>query len=65
VQSVTCQEILDEFGDKLRNKFRYTALQAETATDEIRSFSQLVTIAGALRLVADDPDDDKVVAQSP
>jgi uncharacterized protein len=61
VQSVTCQEILDEFREKLENKFSYTPQSAQAAVDEIRQISQLVVITGTLKVVAADPDDDKVI----
>lgn len=61
VQSVTCQEILDEFEEKLRNKFAYTPAQAQSAVNEVRFCSHLVTITGTRKIIAADPDDDKVV----
>jgi putative PIN family toxin of toxin-antitoxin system len=59
LQSVTCREILDEFGEKLRTKFGYSEGEAAAAANEVRKFSQVVEISGALRAVPNDPDDDK------
>ena len=61
VQSVTCQEILDEFQEKLEVKFDYTSQRARAAADEVRKFSRLVRITNTLDVVSADPDDNKVV----
>jgi putative PIN family toxin of toxin-antitoxin system len=61
VQSVTCEEILAEFADKLRAKFDYPAQLAAEAADEIRRSSQIISITGTLKAVPGDSDDDKVV----
>jgi putative PIN family toxin of toxin-antitoxin system len=59
--SITCEEILLEFGEKLQSKFRYSAEDAQRAADEVRRLSTVVPIAGSLRIVAADPGDDKVL----
>jgi uncharacterized protein len=61
VQSVTCQEILDEFEEKLRIKFGFEPERARAASDEVRNCSRLMTITNTLKVVTADPDDDKVV----
>ena len=61
VQSVTCREILEEFQGKLESKFSYSSQRARAAADEVRGVSRLVTITSRLKVVAADPDDDKVV----
>jgi len=61
IQSVTCQDILDEFVEKLEGKFRYMPEQAHAAAEEVRHCSRLVAITHTLKVVAADPDDDKVV----
>lgn len=61
VQSVTCQEILDEFQEKLEVKFDYTPQRARAAADEVRKVSRLVRITNTLDVVSADPDDNKVV----
>ncbi|MDA0267642.1 MAG: putative toxin-antitoxin system toxin component, PIN family [Cyanobacteria bacterium] len=61
IESVTCQEILDEFAEKLLVKFKFTEEMAQSAVTEIKDISRLVEIFGALQAVPDDPDDDMVV----
>ncbi|MEZ8218976.1 putative toxin-antitoxin system toxin component, PIN family [Candidatus Fervidibacteria bacterium JGI MDM2 SSWTFF-3-K9] len=61
VLSVTCNELLDEFAEVLLRRFRLTIGEAEQARHAVVSFSELVVITGQLRVVADDPDDDKVI----
>jgi len=61
VESVTCQEILDEFAEKLLLKFRFSEDMVQTAVNEIRGFSHLAEISGMLKAVPADSDDDMVV----
>jgi uncharacterized protein len=61
VQSVTCAAILDEFAEKLRDKFGFDEARVQQAVGEIRACSEMVTVAGVLRVVAADPDDDVVI----
>lgn len=61
VESVTCQEILDEFAEKLVLKFKFSQDMAQLAVEEVRSYSRLVEISATLKAVAEDPDDDMVV----
>jgi uncharacterized protein len=61
VESVTCQEILDEFAEKLLIKFKFSEEMARAAVEEVRGFSRLIEISGTLKAVPDDPDDDMVV----
>jgi len=61
VESVTCQEILDEFAEKLLVKFKFSEEMTQLAVKEVRGFSRLVEISGTLRAVPDDSDDDMVV----
>ncbi len=61
IESVTCQEILDEFAEKLVLKFKFSQEMAQAAVEEIRSCSRLVEISTTLEAVPDDPDDDMVV----
>jgi predicted nucleic acid-binding protein len=58
---VLCQEILDEFEEKLLIKFAYAPEKARAVVEEVRSFSSLVPLAGAVQGVAADPDDDKIL----
>ena len=61
IESVTCQEILDEFAEKLLLKFQFSEDMTQLAVDEVKSFSRLVSITGNLKAVPDDPDDDMVI----
>jgi len=61
IESVTCQEILDEFTEKLLVKFKFSEEMTQTAVAEILRFSRLVEISGTLKTVPADPDDDRVV----
>lgn len=61
VQSVTCQEILNEFQEKLEGKFRWDSERAQEASNEILNISQIITITGNLRGVSPDPDDDMIL----
>jgi putative PIN family toxin of toxin-antitoxin system len=61
VRSVTCDELLDEFVEMLLRRFQLTMSEAEQVRRSIVSFSEVVAITGQLKVVADDPDDDKVI----
>jgi putative PIN family toxin of toxin-antitoxin system len=61
VQSVTCQDILEEFQEKLAVTFSYSPQHAHAAATEVRGLSRMVTITHGLKVVTADPDDDKVV----
>jgi uncharacterized protein len=61
IESVTCQEILDEFAEKLRVKFKFSEEMTQTAVAEILQFSRVVEISGTIKTVLADPDDDRVV----
>jgi uncharacterized protein len=61
IESVTCQEILDEFSEKLLLKFKFSENMAQLAIQEVLNFSRLVEISGVLKAVPNDADDDMVV----
>jgi putative PIN family toxin of toxin-antitoxin system len=50
IESVTCQEILDEFAEKLLVKFKFSEEMTQLAAREVRDFSRLVEIAGTFKL---------------
>lgn len=60
VQSLTCQEILDEFQEKLQSKFAYSSQGAQAKVQEVLNYSQIVTISNTLK-VTTDPDDNMVL----
>lgn len=59
--SVTCEAILAEFVEKLQLKRNFDANKATEAADEVRAFSSVIAIPGALKVVTTDPDDDAVL----
>lgn len=61
VISVTCNEIMKEFEEKLQQKMKVSPIDASRATTEILLFSKLITIYDNLKVVVDDPDDDKIL----
>lgn len=61
IQSVTCREILDEFQEKLLSKFDYSPQDAQSTTDRVLDYSQLVNITNSLKGMCADPDDDMVL----
>ena len=61
IESVTCQEIMDEFAEKLLLKFKFSEDKTRSAVDEILSFSRMVKISGTLKAVPNDADDDMVI----
>ena len=59
--SITCEAILAELDQKLRLKRGLDERKAADIVQEIRTFSKVVPIPGALKVVAADPDDDPIV----
>jgi len=53
--------ILEELRTVLVTKFRHTGPDADEAIGLIRAAADVVEIAGRLRVIPDDPDDDKFV----
>jgi uncharacterized protein len=58
---ILSQPILDELRSVLVAKFRYTTTDADQAVRIVQSGAVLVEITGQLRVVRDDPADDKFV----
>ena len=61
VEGVTCKELLDELGEKLRVKLNFSDSQAADTVTDLLIFLRPVTITNTLKVVAADPDDDKVL----
>jgi putative PIN family toxin of toxin-antitoxin system len=61
IEAFTCREILEECRRILAEKFGYPAIEADAYVAHLLSFHSLVEISGLVRVVAEDPDDDKVV----
>lgn len=53
--------IMEEFRRVLCEKFAMTQAEAEENIAVVREFSMLIDIPGTLRVVMEDPDDDKFV----
>ncbi|AFY75452.1 putative nucleic acid-binding protein, contains PIN domain (plasmid) [Synechococcus sp. PCC 7502] len=61
ITSTTCDEILQEFEEKLIKKLRFEPQRAKSLIDEILDYSTLVKLTEIPRVVIDDPDDDCIV----
>jgi uncharacterized protein len=61
VEGVTCRELLDELAEKVQTKLGFSAQQVLDAVADLLTFLRLVPITGSLKVIAADPDDDKVL----
>ncbi|OLP20053.1 putative toxin-antitoxin system toxin component, PIN family [Leptolyngbya sp. 'hensonii'] len=61
VESITCEEILNEFTEKLLIKFKFSEEATQSVVEEVRRLSCLVSISKTLKVVPDDADDDMVI----
>ena len=61
VEGVTCRELLDELAEKLQAKLNFSDTQVTDTVADLLTFLRRVTITNTLKVVAADPDDDKVV----
>jgi len=61
VEAVICQEILDELAEKLEAKLAFSPSDTVETLAELVSLMRMVSIPGTLKVVAADPDDDKVL----
>ena len=61
IDGITCPELLDELVEKLQLKLSFTSEQANDAIVDLLTFLRVVLISGRLKIVAADPDDDKVL----
>ncbi len=61
VQGVTCDEILNEFTEKLTTKFDYSLYQVSEIIAKLLGFFRTVKITNSLKGVTSDLDDDKVI----
>ena len=61
LKGVTCSEILDEFSEKLTNKFNASPSRTAEIVAELLNFHQVVKIENQLKNVTPDPDDDKII----
>lgn len=61
VEAVYCHQMAAELTEKLRNPFGFSENRIEAIMYDLRRTCTRVDIAGTLRAVAADPDDDKFV----
>jgi uncharacterized protein len=61
VTGLTCAEILDELMEKLEAKLQFSPEQLAETLADLLSFLHLVRIRNELKVIAADPDDDKVL----
>ena len=61
VEGLTCQEILDELDRILSTKFNFSRYQTKDTIDDFRGFLRLVEISNTLKVIAADPEDDKII----
>ena len=61
IQSVTCQEIIDEFQEKLTFKFKYFASESQEIIAQFLDYSAIIQITNKLDVVEKDPDDNKII----
>ena len=61
VEGVTCDEILDEFVDKLTIKFGFSLDDASEVVTELLDFLHVVEITNKFKGVTVDPDDNMII----
>ncbi|MDE0637033.1 MAG: putative toxin-antitoxin system toxin component, PIN family [Candidatus Poribacteria bacterium] len=61
VEGITCEEILDEFVDKLTTKFGFSLHRASEIVTELLDFLHIVEITNQLKGITTDPDDNIVI----
>jgi putative PIN family toxin of toxin-antitoxin system len=61
VQGAICQELVDEFSEKLQSKLLFSPSQALESVIDLLTFLRLAPITGQLKVVPADPNDDKVL----
>jgi uncharacterized protein len=61
VQGITCRELLDELNQNLQIKLSFSPSQALETQVDLLTFLRLTSITGEFKVVAADPDDDKVL----
>lgn len=61
VEIFTTREILEEFSEVLQRDFKYSSEETEKIIEKTFPILTLVEIQGRLKVIQDDPDDDKIV----
>ncbi|MEA5534346.1 putative toxin-antitoxin system toxin component, PIN family [Crocosphaera sp. XPORK-15E] len=61
IESVTCQEILDELVEKLQVKLKFPDRYIIETIADLISFSRIIKINKTLKVIENDPDDDVIL----
>ena len=61
VKGLICDEILDEFAEKLITKLEISSVRTSTIMTKLLSFLRIIEISNQLEGVTTDPDDNKVI----
>jgi putative PIN family toxin of toxin-antitoxin system len=61
VQAIYCSSMVVELTGKLRSKFKFSENRIAAVVYDLRQMAEEVSIAGQVRAVGDDPEDDKFV----
>lgn len=61
IKAITCQELLDELLEKLKQKLNFTDSQITDTLFDLLSFLQVVKISNTLNVIITDPDDNMVL----
>ena len=61
VKATYCDAMLAELSEKLRTKFGFSENRIHAVVYDYRRICERVTVSEHLKIVADDPDDDKFV----
>lgn len=61
VRAAYCDSMLAELSEKLREKFGFSENRIQAVAYDFRRMCERVTVSERLKVVVDDPDDDKFV----
>jgi len=61
IKIFTTKEILDEFSEVLQRDFKYNKEETTNILEEVLSFVNIIETQERIKIVKDDPDDDKII----
>src|SRR3989338_7429223 len=61
IKIFTTKEILDEFSEVLQKDFKYTKDEMPKILENVLSFANIIEPQEKIKIVKDDPDDDKII----
>ena len=61
IKIFTTKEILDEFSEVLQRDFKYNKEETTNILEEILVFVNIIEAQEKIKIVKDDPDDDKII----